>query len=375
MERHRLLRPLTYGLLGLASFFLVSSWIRSGVAWTEALDVRAKIRAFSETKDEYDAIYIGSSRVFRGVRPDVIDPIISRREKEFRSYNLGVPGMWSFEADALLDEILAMEPAKLRWVFVESPFWKADLFSPLRGITERSVRWHSPASTAHTLVSVWLENHALEAKLRVSWRHFSQMAMRSGNYSQGPSWWRANVLPETSDFEANVRDFRESRGYRSLESKGIPGAKERKRAFLSGQKVFSKAVQVLSDAQKPGGDPNALGPAISMRGQTEPTGNSVAFEDYNVTALRRQRARLDARRLNVAYVVMPELTPGRLFVDLQRRGELSLLFDYKQPSRYPDFYTQEGRFDFWHMSESGAERFSRRFAQDFLTIMAAAAGG
>ena len=112
-----------YVLLTLSSFLLVSSWIRSGVPWTQALDVRAKLQAFAESKDEYDAVYVGASDVFRAFRPEVIDPdrlpergVCRDAGSAFRSYNLGIPGMWSFEADHLLDEIIAMEPARLSWV-------------------------------------------------------------------------------------------------------------------------------------------------------------------------------------------------------------------------------------------------------------------
>ena len=103
-QSQHLPRLLLHGLLAVSSFASASSWIRSGVPWPEALDVRAKLQAFSEGKDEYDAIYVGTSSTYRAIRPNLIDPIISRRGKPFRSYNLGMPGMWSFEADQLLDE-------------------------------------------------------------------------------------------------------------------------------------------------------------------------------------------------------------------------------------------------------------------------------
>ena len=45
-----------------------------------------------------------------------------------------------------------------------------------------------------------------------------------------------------------------------------------------------------------------------------------------------------------------------------------MLFDYKQPARYPDFYTVNAHFDFWHLSRTGALKFGRRFAGDFLAL-------
>ena len=113
-ERPSLLRHIACGLLTLSSFLLVTTWVRSGVPWPEALEVRAKIRAFEQTKDEYDAVYIGASDVFRAFRPNLIDPIVARESagrEEFKSYTLGIPGMWSFEADQLLGRPLAPHAA------------------------------------------------------------------------------------------------------------------------------------------------------------------------------------------------------------------------------------------------------------------------
>lgn len=368
-------RVMIHALLTLSSFLLVSSWIQRGVPWPEALDVRAKLQAFAETKDEYDAIYVGSSRIFRGIRPEIIDPLVSARGETFKSYNLGLPGMWSFEADHLLDEMLALEPAKLEWVVIEAPLWKADLFSSIRNVNERSVRWHTAASTAQALRSIWLEDHTFAEKLRVSWQHFSQLARRSGNYALGPSWWQAHVAPQRPEFEASVREYRESRGYRALESFELPGARARRRSFLRKRADYLDAVGALSRVVERGGQPDQrTGSVISLPGVTEAAGNSLEFEHFNLAALQSQQARLAARNLKVVYTVPPQLTPGRLFVDLHRRGELSAIFDYAQPTRYPELFTLESHFDFWHLSQPGALRYSELIAGDLLASIQGARG-
>jgi hypothetical protein len=368
-QRRPLLRLVFHGFLALVSFYVVSSWIRSGIKWSEAFGVRAKLEAFAETKDQYDAVYIGSSTVFRAFRPDVIDPIISRHGVPFRSFNLGMPGMWSFESHVLLTEVLAMNPAKLSWVVVEAPLWKADLFSPFRRVTERSVRWHPPALTARILWSIWLEHHSLKDKLHAGWLHLRQTAMRTANYALGPSWWQSLLGPNSPGFEASVQRYRKTRGYEPLESSEVPGVRQRRIDFLRDRELYLRAVQAFSLGHTATATAERAESALSRPGQIEAAGNSQSLERYNLSALEHQRLRLEHANVKLVYFVLPGVDPGRLFVDLHQQGHLPLLLDYKQPSRYPEFYTLSSRFDVWHLSKLGAERFSRVFAQDLLEII------
>lgn len=92
-DRRRLVPLFAHGLLAIASFVIVAGAIRSAMPWPDDYGMRAKLEAFEATKDEYDAIFLGSSDVFRSFNPSVIDEIISQNHSEFRSFNLGIPAI------------------------------------------------------------------------------------------------------------------------------------------------------------------------------------------------------------------------------------------------------------------------------------------
>ena len=77
------------------------------------------LRDFGREKDRYDLVFVGSSLVYRSIDPRIIDEELARAGFRVRSYNLGLPGMRPHEANALLRQVLATKPARLRWAVVE----------------------------------------------------------------------------------------------------------------------------------------------------------------------------------------------------------------------------------------------------------------
>jgi hypothetical protein len=70
----------------------------------------------------------GSSRVLHWIDTEVVDAELGRGGMGVRSYNFGLRGMRTFEQDHLLHHVLALEPRRLRWVFMEGgPGSKEDL--------------------------------------------------------------------------------------------------------------------------------------------------------------------------------------------------------------------------------------------------------
>ncbi|MEO1446639.1 MAG: hypothetical protein AAFV46_10450, partial [Cyanobacteria bacterium J06635_11] len=78
-------------------------------------------------KDEYTALFFGSSRVYNQILPDAFDDatrqIIGKTPDSsgsINSYNFGVPAMRAIDSAVLLEDVLANPPKNLKWVFFES---------------------------------------------------------------------------------------------------------------------------------------------------------------------------------------------------------------------------------------------------------------
>ena len=59
------------------AFLALAAGVRTQVPWVATSGLRAKVDGFAAHRDEYDAVYLGSSHVFHSFRPDVIDPLVS----------------------------------------------------------------------------------------------------------------------------------------------------------------------------------------------------------------------------------------------------------------------------------------------------------
>lgn len=81
--------------------------------------VTSRLENFAKNKDKYNAVFIGSSRIYRHIVPSEFDKLMERRGKEIKSYNFGIYSMRSLESYFFLKKILAMEPKNLEYVFIE----------------------------------------------------------------------------------------------------------------------------------------------------------------------------------------------------------------------------------------------------------------
>ncbi len=82
-------------------------------------DDSPRLRWFQEHKDDYDIVFIGSSRVYHGLSPKLFDEIAARAGHRWRAFNLGVDRMKTPGCLAVARKVAALQPAKLRYLFFE----------------------------------------------------------------------------------------------------------------------------------------------------------------------------------------------------------------------------------------------------------------
>ena len=72
-----------------------------------------KLAHFAAHKDEYDTLFIGSSRTFRQILPSLFDPLMAAGGQPARSFNFGLDGMFSPEDAYVAEKIFALHPSRL----------------------------------------------------------------------------------------------------------------------------------------------------------------------------------------------------------------------------------------------------------------------
>src|ERR1043166_3764522 len=81
--------------------------------------VKNKLLYFAQHKNEFDAVFIGTSRTQAGVKSAVFDAVLQAKGIKMRSFNLGVAGLWPPEEFWMIRRVLAQRPQSLKWIFLE----------------------------------------------------------------------------------------------------------------------------------------------------------------------------------------------------------------------------------------------------------------
>ena len=109
--------------------------------WPRMDEISEKLAYFARHRDEFDTLFIGSSRIYHGIAPQLFDATLKTHGFASTSLNLGIDGMSMPESACFLEKILEQKPARLKWVFVELTSFRLDMDENRRE-SARGVYWH-----------------------------------------------------------------------------------------------------------------------------------------------------------------------------------------------------------------------------------------
>src|SRR5437016_1679781 len=119
-ERRTLLRALTNSAIAAGAFLLTCMGLHAILPFPAIDDgVSQKLRFFAAHKDEFDTLFIGSSRVYFQISPAIFDGVMRESGSATRSFNFGIGGMFLPESAYVLEQLLTTKPRNLRWVVIE----------------------------------------------------------------------------------------------------------------------------------------------------------------------------------------------------------------------------------------------------------------
>lgn len=317
------------GLLG-------TSWaIRALRPEPESHGRRLKYEHLRDRGADYTMVLVGSSRVNHSLVPRVVEERLAAAGLDHRVYNYGIGGMRSFEADEVLDKVLALDLPKLEVVVVEWPDWDGVLFGDDDKATERAVGWHTPRRTVAALESLRRRGGPWPVQRRNAVEHLRLAGSRLVNYGAGSSWLQR---------ELGVDEFED-----------LPEVVERDGFAATGEMEARTPEQEARRIQKTR--------AVLERKHVLDLGNRMEVEPatYNRAALDRQARAAAERGVRIVWAVMPgESYHPHAWRLGAEEPELPLLL-FNSPERYPALYTFENRWDPDHLNEEGALLFSAIF--------------
>ena len=295
-----------------------------------------KHRLFRNHGDEYDLVFVGTSRVLRGFDPSAFDRRMEELGREMKSFNFGLVGLGFLEQVRLVNWILEQQPDRLKFLVLEPTerdvIWHIpraktgrraqEVAEPSTNLfTLRDVNWHTPGVTADGVASIWSTRSGLQARLEESYLHVLHALHRAFNLGTG-----TNLL---------TRSLEESRRP-AIDVDGFGGKDER---LPWGQEPEERAAR--QDVTPP---------------------SSLLWQ-----VLRATCERVEELGIQVLLVVPPTADPLRTLFRASESGDLDPFLAYT-PEVVPELFAERESyfFDAKHLNRAGAERFSVRLAEDLL---------
>jgi len=323
-----------------------------GIRLDEGSVARRKYEYFAANKDSFNAVFVGSSQVYRHIDPELFDSLLDGSGQPVHSFNFGIGGMYFPEVLHAVDWILEQRPKNLKWLFVELRELEPLLFDENQ-VSLRDINWHTPrvaglmAALTWRADEPWLDRlDTLHWTLRRSLHRFGNVALAIPAIELLLMRW------EDSELDSWARRGHLTMDDELRENPGDPGLTRRRAFFRNNPQAHARLMaEYADDAQR-----------------LEP---SPLLVDTLATLT------LAIRAAGVEPVYFISAPSYRRYADIKRARELDVipnLFSYNDPDAHPGFYARDELFEMRHLMSRGAERFTRLLARDFAAFREAREG-
>ena len=317
----------------------------------EVPQVKEKLDWFRAHRGDYTALFLGTSRVRRHIIPSLFDRLAAEHGMEMRSFNLGVDSLAAPEDGYVLDHALAAAPPRLRYVFVELSYFRAN-FAGQGADTIRSAYWHD-----------WMRTRAvLRQLIDADLRHIKPLKKRKKD--KWRTWmaelgeWTGIVLEHgrllvqrTTNLGRGAALLRHITGRRPTTDPLVPLGPGRDGFIPSAaETVVRGAAATAYEAQIA---------ALKSGESRKRTLDRVPQEN-----LERMLARIRAQGAQPILFI----APSHAGLTLYPRRAVAPLFDFSDPLKWPELFETRYRADAGHLNTAGAEVFTRVLADKFFAL-------
>lgn len=323
-------------LAGAAAFVATSAGLHRALPFPEVEQITPKLRFLEKHGRDYDAIFVGSSRIYREISPAVFDEEVARSGRRCRSFNFGIDAMQAPERFLVLEKILALPRVKPRWVFLEFDEIQARI--PPEQESQRAVYWHDAQSTDVIL------RRLLSMQASVKW---GRTLRRARAYGPEIRWHLQAFLRQEFNL-GRATDLMLSWTRRNrLEPPLIENG-------------LGDAGFIPLDGQISGADLEVYAGQVASMSQPQ-------LERIDADT-QRSYARCVTQIRAAGAVPILVVTPiaGRFPRMKFDRSPPAPLLAFNSVEHYPDLYRPEIRINAGHLNRAGAEEFTRLLAAEFI---------
>lgn len=349
--RKTVIRALTNSAICAAAFLLTCVGLHAILPFPE-IDggVTQKFRFFAAHKDEFDTLFIGSSRIYFQISPAIFDRVTRESGLPTHSFNFGIGGMYLPESAYLLEQILNLRPRNLRWVFIE--------------YDELQTKW-SPENQTSRRALYWAD-----------WKRVSLLLRKLSEAGTAPLWLpnpaklREIMLPQNDEkstgslltfyagqFEKNYTNV--ARAGDVLDYFFSRDTKKRRASYLG---AASDGYVIRPNRMSPGRAASyerGLAAAMAQRG-------TRSLSPYAVEAYRQCAQEVRNAGAAPIFLITPSTT--EINVAAESSGLAGAVMAFNNPRAYPSLFRSSVRRDGQHLTKPGAEEFTRIVAANFVEL-------
>jgi hypothetical protein len=331
-----LLKRLFHVGIALVAFVAACACLNRRLPVPPVENVTPKLRFFGAHKDEFDTLFIGTSRIHHQISPAIFDAATAQAGRATHSFNFGVDGMHPPESFFVTENILALRPRKLRWVFFELEGVQIDWWRAGAG-TRRLEYWHD-------------------------WKHTSLVIRRALDPRRNSPWYaqlfrallRGRVIAQ--HLQLFAKRFSRAGAVADLIANWHNDARPGFRGQLGPAK----------DGYEPPLPPMPPARVASYLNKLrrESSGAHLQYVDpYAEQAYREFASRFAALGARTFFVITPVATQSPQRFHPPAPGPVFLFND---ANKFPQLYDPAVRADEGHLTQASADEFTRLLAQQFL---------
>ncbi len=177
------------GVASLLAFGLVGAVLAARAPFPDVPVAAPKLAHLARHRGDFDALFIGSSRVQFQLMPAIFDQFAATH-----SFNLGVAGMVPPESLYFARCVLALRLPRLKWLFIEL----ADLdpvIDARNASSARAAYWHDARHTWLAIRDLWQSSRPTMRKLEILAEHARLFATRAAGIGRGAAFIAQRFTP------------------------------------------------------------------------------------------------------------------------------------------------------------------------------------
>ena len=381
-------RLFSYFAIFLGTFAGTTFGIRLILPPPEIPVVTPKLTTFAATKQNYNAIFIGSSRTYRHIIPSIFDAELQRRGYNITSYNFGIYAMQLPETYFLLQQILAMKPPHLQYVFIDIDSVNLDIPKENRR-TDRVISWHGWQQMPEIYHLIGKQQQNWRQKLQLMQLHATPFLSNIGNLGQAnrickgtatsisgvgqkilmmPCPYIAAVTKSLNPSSDTGYKEPGADGYLSLDNEDDIIFTERRQEYLAKLDDYHAQVAALTDAPRNRvSTPNTSVKPEKSSSETRFLTRRLQTNEADINQ-KLVKAVTDAGAIPI-FFIQPVLKQEAHLMEAHQKGYIPILLPFNQPAKFPALYAPENRYDWYHLNHKGAEEFTQLLADEFASYL------